>query len=328
MSEPLVTICIPTYNSESTISATLDSLLAQKYSNLKIKIFDNCSKDNTEKVLANYSVKYSNISFSVNQNNLGAEENFTKCIQGCEGKYSAVFHADDIYTPEMIARQVEVLENDSEIVAVSTHAFEIDMNEMVIGNRLLLPEFKGKAVIVLNFDELLILILKYANFITCPSVMVKTDIYKNKIKFWNGADFQTSADLDVWLRLAKEGKFAFITAPLIKYRVSPASFSYNLAKVRIYRHHIFKVLEYYTRGIHLSATEKRNLEFLNFKDNVFRAYNIIRNRNYKEGLPKFNPFSFKVFICGFQSLFHFRIYVSGIICFVISLGFRLRSFFA
>ena len=56
-SNPLVSICIPAYNNEDYISETLDSLLAQTYSNLEIIVVDDCSKDGTFSVLEQYAAK-------------------------------------------------------------------------------------------------------------------------------------------------------------------------------------------------------------------------------------------------------------------------------
>lgn len=102
----LVSINIPIYNNEKTIAETLDSLLNQTYSNISIKIFDNCSTDNSMAILSDYAKQYDNIEVIQNETNIGGEANFTKCLQNGEGAYTAVFHADDVYCPTIVEEQV------------------------------------------------------------------------------------------------------------------------------------------------------------------------------------------------------------------------------
>ena len=54
---PLVTICIPTYNVESTLGSTIESIINQSYKNIIIKIVDNCSSDKTLKIAASFKDK-------------------------------------------------------------------------------------------------------------------------------------------------------------------------------------------------------------------------------------------------------------------------------
>ena len=52
---PLVCICIPTYNAEKTIAATLRSVLAQTYRNMVIHVVDNHSADGTLAVVESFA---------------------------------------------------------------------------------------------------------------------------------------------------------------------------------------------------------------------------------------------------------------------------------
>ncbi len=313
--QPLVCICIPNYNNENTISETLDSLVNQTYKNIIIKIFDNASTDSSMTILKGYQAKYNNIHLFQNETNIGGEANFTKCIENMEGEFGAVFHADDIYSPTMIQEQVEFLQNQQECSAVATHAHTINSHSKITGERLLPNEFKKTASHIFDNEvELLKIILKFGNIITCPSVMARTEIYKNQIQQWNGTDYKTSADLDVWLRLAQFGKFGFITKPLMNYRVSEASYSYNLARMRIYEDDIFLVLNSWAgkRAIwsFLAQEDKDNYDFLIFKDNIFRMINeFIQGK--KTSLPLY-VFSWKILKIGLRSKKKIKIYLAGI----------------
>lgn len=271
-SESLVCICIPNYNNEKTISATLDSLVNQTYKNIIIKIFDNASTDNSVKILREYEVKYSHIQVFQNEKNIGGEANFTKCIENMEGEFGAIYHADDEYMIQMVEEQVNVLQNNQNLVGVSTNAYKIDLNSNILGNLYKLPkEMLQSELYIFNSQiELLKTTINYGNLIVCPSVMGRIKVYKENIKKWNSKEYKTSADLDVWLRFCEFGEFGYIIKPLMKYRVSTVSYSYNLSRVRTHRHDFFLVVD----------------EYMN-------RYNMKKDINYKNYLERYKLLSFK-----------------------------------
>lgn len=313
---PMVTICIPHYNNELTIAETLDSLINQTYHNIVIKVFDNCSTDNSMAILKNYVAKYSNIHIFQNETNIGGEANFTKCLQNGEGKYTAVFHSDDLYLPTMVEEQVKFLEEHPSCSGVAAHAYTIDENSQMMGERFLPTQMKQTDHYIFDNEmELLRTTLKYGNIITCPSVMARTDIFKDKIQQWNGVDFKTSADLDVWLRLAYFGAFGFLTKPLMQYRLSTKSYSYNMMRVRVHDNDMFLVLNSYLNHEKyqksLSKKDMNNYFFLIFKDNVNRTINQIISKRIAK-LP-LNIFDWSILQTAFISKENIKIYCAGLI---------------
>ena len=309
-----VTICIPLYNCENTIAKTLDSLVNQSYENIRIKIFDNQSTDRSAEIVKGFVDKYSQIEYFYNEVNLGAEGNFTRCIQAAEGDFTAIFHSDDIYFSSMVEEQVNVLLNDSDVGAVACHAQEINENDEIVGERYIPSLLKKKDKYIFKPKELRSFVCKYSNFITCPSVMIKSSLLKNEIQTWNGDDFKSSADLDVWLRINENSRFAFIAKPLMGYRLAQESFSFRIAKLRTYKHDMFLVLE---------SIENKTLEeledsyFLEFKDITLRIVNIVRSKKLDEDLPAFDYNWHVLFKKSFFSLWHMKFFVIGLIIFMI-----------
>lgn len=276
MNNPLVCICIPNYNNENTISGTLDSILNQTYKNIIIKIFDNASTDNSIEILKRYENRYKNIEIFQNKTNIGGEANFTRCIEGFEGKFGAIYHADDLYDNNMVETQVRCLEKN-DISAVFVRANLIDDNSVDIGEQFFPDELKSREYYQFNFEKLFKLILKYDNFLITPSVMADVQIYKEQIQSWNGKEFKTSADLDVWLRFSEIKDIGIITNKLISYRVSTASFSYRTKFSRLYLRDMFLVIEYYFNKYNSLNFDKADYEFLKFKDKLLIAGNKILN---------------------------------------------------
>jgi glycosyltransferase involved in cell wall biosynthesis len=270
---PLVCICIPTYNSASTIKEMLTSVLSQTYENLIVHVLDNASTDETIKIIKNFDDF--RLRIHAHDQNIGAEGNFNRCIQCAEGDYTAIFHADDIYDLTMIERQIECFEMHSNFGVVFTAANKINSEGISSGLIGLSPGSNAK-INVYDFETLFKIILKKGNFIITPSAMVRTKIYKDEIIEWRGNLFKSSADLDVWLRISKRHSVAFIVEPLMRYRVDQKQFS-NSVRNRTSRADIFLVIDYYLRSPEinelLTEADQINLHQLIVNDRLWRAIN-------------------------------------------------------
>lgn len=279
---PLVCVCIPTYNAAATIRETLESILAQTYPNLVVQVSDNASSDDTLKIIE--SIADQRVAIHLHDVNVGGEGNFNRCIQLAEGKYTAIFHADDIYEPDMVAKQVAFLEVHPEAGAVFTEASTID--EM--GNRIgeiRLPKDIASQSGLYDFSTMFKAVLRHSNFFICPSVMVRTQVYQQEIKCWRGGQFRSSADLDLWLRILQHHPVGYLTERLMRYRISNSQWS---AKVRLgtERADFFLVTDYYlaqkpVRAL-LDATDLSNVRCLERRDRVMRATNLFLTGHSKQ----------------------------------------------
>lgn len=281
-SMPLVCICMPTFNSEKTIHKSLSSILRQTYPNFIVHISDNASTDSTIKIIE--SMDDARVVIHQNKENIGCEANFNRCIELAEGKYTAIFHADDIYYSSMIAKQVDFLERNKNTGAVFTMANLINESDKLIGQLKLQSHFISTDN-TYDFPTIFKGILKYSNFLVCPSAMVETEIYKKTIKYWREDLFKSSLDLDVWLRVALYKKIGILPGPLMQYRISTTQYSEKLRK-RTTRSHFFLVADYYLSLPHVQdiITEKDLINYrrLEYTDRIVRAFNLYLLGNYSE----------------------------------------------
>lgn len=253
---PLVCICIPCFNNAGTIADTLQSIVSQTYTNLIIKVFDNASTDGTVGVIEGFIQRGVAIQIVTRPENIGAERNFNDCISSAEGEYCAIFHADDIYHPDIVSQEVAFLQRNVSCGAVSTHARLIDAASVDLGIKYLPGEVDASTERTFSLEELLALTFKYQNFITCPSVLFRTGVLKQTVATFRSDLFKSSSDLDVWLRIAETGTMGFINNPLINYRLSSASFTFSRASKRIDDADMFLVLLHYLDHPAISPTQK------------------------------------------------------------------------
>jgi glycosyltransferase involved in cell wall biosynthesis len=307
VSSSSVNVCIPTHNDEKTIATTLRSVISQTYPNISITVVDNCSTDGTRD--AAESVFDSRCTFLGSDRNIGAEGNFTRCIQLAKGDYTAIYHADDIYDPIMISEQVALLDEHPDIAAVFAGANLIDENGHKIGEHYGLNLFPT-AISIFDFITLFRHILQHHNFLMCPSAMVRTSIYRDEIKEWRGALFGSSADLDVWLRIAQTHKIAVINKPLLQYRLSKSQGSYVSDRIRTTRAAFFSVTDYYsnqkTIASQLTNEDRYHLQALELIDLVKRVLNLMKFKKYSEAKQQTNLFwkliSFKMILANKKML--------------------------
>ena len=272
---PLVCICIPTYNAEKTVRDTLGSILSQSYENLRIHVVDNASTDHTLNIVAEFDDH--RIMIHRNEVNLGGEGNFNRCLVLARGKYTAIYHADDIYDPTMIATQVAFLEQHPEAGAVFTQALVIDEDARVIG-AMHKPKNLASHGAVHYFPEVFKAILEHSNFLICPSAMALTSVYQNEVKCWRGELFGSSADLDVWLRILLRGPVGVLPQATMRYRISQSQGSANV-RLDIGRAAFFSVVDYYlaqpeVRSL-LTVDDLMNYQRLENRDRVMRAVNAL-----------------------------------------------------
>lgn len=293
--KPLVSVCIPIYNAEKTVVSTLQSILNQTYQSLEIIIVDNASTDNTLALLPQFNDP--RIKIYKNSKNIGAEKNWSRCIELASGEYITIFHADDLYKRDMVEKQVQTFQDNPSIGAVFTMANHINDRGEVIGEHKLPVELKGKEIYY--FHEIFISILKNGNFLTCPSAMVRSKIYKDLAPF-NDDKFGTSADLDMWFRILERRPIAILDEELMSWRVSETHGSYLYNYLRADEADFFKVMDFYlsreTDDLKIPKGDLNIYELQRTIDDITRSVNFVlksQPQDAKKLLKK--SLSFRVF---------------------------------
>lgn len=158
---PLVTIGLPVYNGGRFLKSSIESILAQTFSDFELIISDNASTDDTEDICRAYAKMDRRILYARRQTNLGASRNFNDVFLISRGKYFKWASNDDICEPRFIEECVRVLEADSYTVLCYPRTKRIDEDGRVTGTYDLRLD-TGSADPVTRFRELLL--VKHACF--------------------------------------------------------------------------------------------------------------------------------------------------------------------
>lgn len=90
-----VSIIIPVYNCEGTLSRAIDSVIKQSYKNIQVVLIDDGSKDNSPYICEQYALKDSRVEV-IHQNNAGASCARNTGLEKVKGEYVAFIDADDV----------------------------------------------------------------------------------------------------------------------------------------------------------------------------------------------------------------------------------------
>ena len=111
--EPLVSIIVPVFNGERYLRESLDSILGQTYPRTEVLVMDDASTDGTPRILASYG---NNVRYRRQRENRGIYGNSNDGIAVARGELVAVYHADDVYLPTVVEREVRFLLDHPEVL--------------------------------------------------------------------------------------------------------------------------------------------------------------------------------------------------------------------
>ena len=214
--QPTISVLMSVYNSSSCLSETIDSVLAQKLTDFEFLIVDDASSDNSREILQSYSDKRIKLFFNGENRGLTASLNFL--IEKASGKYLARIDSDDIAMPERFAKQLAMMEQDSELLLLGANCVFInEKSELISGG---IPFIAGEKD--LDDEFLRWSFLFPENLIVHSSVMLRSEILlREGLRYDESQKY--AQDIEFWRRLAPYGKFRILAEPLIKLRILDGS---------------------------------------------------------------------------------------------------------
>ena len=247
MKKPLLSICIPTYNREKYLKGAIESVLSQADENnsglIEICISDNCSKDNTGKIVKKFAKTALSvpIRYSKNSKNLGADMNFLKVVKMAKGEYCWFLSSDDELEKGAINKAIKkIIENKKiEIFILNGTTYDISMKKKIFGDSILFRKFRGDYY----FNDSLEAARNVASQIGYLSILLFKKKYWLKEKSYK--KFIGSAYVHVYILLCairNGAKVMFNSDKLIKYRFGNDSF---LDALGVYKRHELDVKGYY-----------------------------------------------------------------------------------
>ncbi len=204
MNQLKVTILLPVYNGTKWIEKSIRSALRQSFSDFELIILNDCSTDDTERVVFSFMSQDKRIVYIRNDKNLGLAKTLNVGLGTAKGEYIARLDADDEWIDvDKLKKQVSLLDKYPEYTLVGTGAVVVDENGQEI-TRYLMPK---------TDSQIRRKILRMNCFIH-TSVLFRSKAVKEIGGYLHEKILE---DHDLWLRLGRVGKFANLPEYSVKY---------------------------------------------------------------------------------------------------------------
>lgn len=223
MTTPKVSVCIPTFNGERFVAATIESVLSQSFADFELVLVDDASTDETPRIIERFCD--SRIKVHRNETNLGFEGNFNRALQLATGEYVKVLPMDDLIFPGCLERQVAILDDAryATVVLVSCARDVIDENGKRLMKRRvsLAGRLSGRRAVrrAVRFGKNIF--GEPGSVLFRRSVLEKSGGFDGRLPYW--------IDLDLWSRMLLHGDAYSIADSLCAFRISAGQMSKRLA---------------------------------------------------------------------------------------------------
>ena len=301
---PLISVIMSVYNTEIVfLKEAIDSILNQTFSNFEFIIIDDCSGEETQKILNEYK-KDNRVILKRNEKNLGLTVSLNRAISLARGKYLARMDADDICFPQRFEVEIEYLEKFSDLGVVGTSFVIMDNGrEIFRGNEAYFPEQIKARLFFCN------------NGLLHSSVLMRRELICKELDLLYNEEIKKSQDFDLWVRVSRKSKIFVIPIYLMKYRVSNNQISTKnkseqiMYRKQIIRSQLFELIpetDKIMEKLHLQLcngdavdsiiklmqwTDRLNMEnkkYNMFDENSFKYYlSVFAMRSAKKSLQRF-----------------------------------------
>lgn len=255
MIDNFVSIITPVYNAEDFIKGTIESVVNQTFRNWEMLLIDDCSTDSSAEIIKEMAEEDSRIKYIKLEKNSGAAVTRNRGLEMAQGRYIAFLDSDDIWKPEKLEKQLELLRTEN--VGFCFTSYRYVLEDSTPTNKV------ARAPKKIDYNGLL-----KNTIIGCSTVLVDREI----IGDFRMTNVRRGQDTATWLQLLKRTQYAYgIYEDLVWYRVVEGSLSHNKWKA------IKRTWNTYRNVEHLSLPKAMYVF-------VFYAYNALKKRikNEKE----------------------------------------------
>nr|WP_315234334.1 glycosyltransferase [uncultured Flavobacterium sp.] len=260
-------VLLPTYNAERYLNESIDSILNQTFSDFDLYVYDDCSTDNTGKLIAKY--KDERLFYRKNPKNSGISITLNKGLEELlpHYEYIARMDADDWSYPARFQKQMDYLEQNQEVILCGTQGYWLkDINQ---------DPSEGWKYPVSN-EYIKIYLLFAATFGHSSVVFRSQSISKHNMRY--DETVTTCEDWELWIRISKIGKMANLPDFLMKYRVLQNSNHRCSQKIKIHLEERSKIISDYWADFNIVLSPDEIFEYYYANKTISQSDFIIKSK--------------------------------------------------
>ena len=208
----MISIVIPLYNKEKAIVGTLDSVLAQTYTDYEILVVDDGSTDESRGVVEKYIIIHQSAPITlIRKENGGVCSARNKGIREAKGEYIALLDADDLWDKEYLAEQVKMIRDFPNAVMWGINFAEMSNGKLVRELATGLPKgFRGYVEHYFQMPGRVSDLFCSSSVIIRKKVFEEVGCFDERIKY--------AEDDDMWWRVIAVHPVAFFDRYLVFYQ--------------------------------------------------------------------------------------------------------------
>ena len=249
MSNPVVSVCVPTYNGGAFLALTLKSIAAQTFEGYEVVIVDDHSTDDSVALAEQYAASDPRVKLLQPSERAGSSaRNANRCLQHARGEWIKFNFQDDVMAPDCLASLLDATRNGRRF-ALSWHnyAFEPGVDDKTRAFYETLPTlrtvFSGPYVAPGDLCEA-VFTHDFLNFLgPTSSSFIHSECFTKYGAF--SSEILGFPDLEFWIRVGGNEGLAIVPAYLVTFRVHAKSISAGFRNSKdTYRHMLERVLLY------------------------------------------------------------------------------------
>jgi glycosyltransferase involved in cell wall biosynthesis len=223
--EPLVSVCIPTFNGSLFLHETISSVLNQTYKNLQVVISDHSSSDTTIEIIKSFNDARIELHTLVQKGQ--AADNWNHSYSKARGKYIQLLCQDDVLHPDCIQQHVTELERADENISFSFSSRDVisPRGRKILRNR----RWKTKENVINLHEAVDSLVSSGTNLFGEPCAVL---MRSKSLQGTNGFKGKYLIDLNMWLDLWQLGPALKIDRSLCQFRISKSSWTSQLQQAQ------------------------------------------------------------------------------------------------
>ena len=218
--KPLVSVIVPAYNAEPFLGETLASAQQQTYREFEVIVVDGGSTDRTGEITRGFVEKDARF-ILLRQPNAGIAAACNTALKQAHGEWIALLEADDVWLPEKLAAQLDLLKQEPNANLLFTDYFLWD-GQNDLGRRYSEPDKFPNGDVSRR--------LIFFNLFAPSTLMIKRETL-NAVGLFD-VELPLATDWDMWLRIAEHGRCAKgVRQPMARYRIWPGQASRNVIRM-------------------------------------------------------------------------------------------------
>ena len=219
--EPLVTICIPTYQRPEYFREALESVLHRTCRNLDVFLTDDSADDRTEQLIQPYLAD-GRITYE-HHTEYRQKDNFDRirAYDNPEAEYVGWLMDDDRFLPDKISAMVDAFQAHPDVVLVTSYRHLIDENGKLMPEEQQPTHIATRNCLLDGQTAGNVALTWVLNYIGEPSttLMRKSAIENHQYEWIDIKPEYDCIDVPMWMNLLQKGNLYYFAQPLSEFRI-------------------------------------------------------------------------------------------------------------